>query len=63
VRAPLGRSDNYPQSVAGRIGARQARAILEVSGGQAPEHLVNEFAAVIAAGWPSDPWSLGTKDR
>jgi acetyl-CoA C-acetyltransferase len=50
ARARLGRSDNYPRSVAGRIGARPARAILEVSGGQAPQHLVNEFAAVIAAG-------------
>ncbi len=50
ARAPLGRSDNYPRSVAGRIGADPARAILEVSGGQAPQHLVNEFAAAIAGG-------------
>jgi acetyl-CoA C-acetyltransferase len=50
AKARLGRSDNYPRSVAGRIGASPARAILEVSGGQAPQHLVNEFAAVIAAG-------------
>jgi acetyl-CoA C-acetyltransferase len=50
ARAPLGRSDNYPRSVAGRIGASPARAILEVTGGQAPQHLVNELAAVIAAG-------------
>ena len=50
ARARLGRSDNYPRSVAGRIGASPARAILEVTGGQAPQHLVNEFAAVIAAG-------------
>lgn len=50
ARAPLGRSDNYPRSVAGRIGARPARAVLEVSGGQAPQHLVNEFAAVIVGG-------------
>ena len=48
--APLGRSDNFPRSVTGRIGADPARAVLEVSGGQAPQHLVNEFAAVIAAG-------------
>src|SRR5207248_914973 len=47
---PLGRSDNYPRSVAGRIAASPARAVLEVSGGQAPQHLVNEFAAVIARG-------------
>ncbi|HEX8008160.1 MAG TPA: acetyl-CoA acetyltransferase, partial [Trebonia sp.] len=50
ARAPLGRSDNYPRSVAGRIGADPARAVLEVTGGQAPQHLVNEFAAAIAAG-------------
>jgi acetyl-CoA C-acetyltransferase len=50
ARAPLGRSDNYPRSVASRIGANPARAVLDVSGGQSPQHLVNEFAAVIAAG-------------
>jgi acetyl-CoA C-acetyltransferase len=50
ARAPLGRSDNYPRSVAGRIGASPARAVLEVTGGQAPQHLVNEMAAVIADG-------------
>ena len=50
ARAPLGRSDNYPRSVAGRVGASPARAVLEVSGGQAPQHLVNEFAAAIVAG-------------
>jgi acetyl-CoA C-acetyltransferase len=50
ARAPLGRSDNYPRSVAGRIGASPARAVLEVTGGQAPQHLVNEFAGAIAAG-------------
>ncbi|HEU5391844.1 MAG TPA: acetyl-CoA acetyltransferase [Streptosporangiaceae bacterium] len=50
ARAPLGRSDNYPRSVACRIAATPARAVLEVSGGQAPQHLVNEFARVIAAG-------------
>ncbi|SDG03686.1 acetyl-CoA C-acetyltransferase [Blastococcus aurantiacus] len=48
--APLGRSDNYPRSVAGRIGAAPRRAVLEVVGGQSPQHLVNEFAATIAAG-------------
>ena len=50
ARAPLGRSDNYPRSVAGRVAASPARAVLEVSGGQGPQHLVNEFAAVIADG-------------
>jgi acetyl-CoA C-acetyltransferase len=50
ARAPLGRSDNYPRSVAGRIGADPGRAVLEVTGGQAPQHLVSEFAAATAAG-------------
>jgi acetyl-CoA C-acetyltransferase len=36
--------------VAGRIGADPTRAVLEVTGGQAPQHLVNEFAATIAYG-------------
>jgi acetyl-CoA C-acetyltransferase len=46
----LGCSDNFPRSVAVRIGATPRRAVLEVGGGQAPQHLVNEFAATIAAG-------------
>src|ERR1700722_2873660 len=33
ARAPLGRSDNYPRSVAGRIGASPGRAVLEVRRG------------------------------
>ncbi|KAA9153183.1 acetyl-CoA acetyltransferase [Amycolatopsis acidicola] len=48
--APLGKSDNYPRSVARRAGADPARAILEVSGGQSPQHLVTELAGTIAAG-------------
>jgi acetyl-CoA C-acetyltransferase len=50
ARAPLGRSDNFPRSVAGRLAMTPERAILEVGGGQGPQHLVNEFAAAIAAG-------------
>ena len=50
ARAPLGRSGNYPRSVAARLGAMPARAVLEVVGGQAPQHLVNEFAGEIAGG-------------
>jgi acetyl-CoA C-acetyltransferase len=48
--APLGRSNNYPRSVANRIGAEPARAILEIVGGQGPQHLISELAAEIAAG-------------
>ncbi|ALJ21723.1 acetyl-CoA acetyltransferase [Microbacterium sp. No. 7] len=47
---PLGRSNNFPRSVAGRIAARPARAILEVGGGQGPQHLITELAGDIAAG-------------
>lgn len=50
ARAPLGASNNVPRSVARRIGADPARAILEVSGGQGPQHLVTELAADIAGG-------------
>ncbi|MDQ0377077.1 acetyl-CoA acetyltransferase [Amycolatopsis thermophila] len=48
--SPLGRSDNFPRSVANRLGAAPARAILEVTGGQSPQHLVTELAATIAGG-------------
>lgn len=48
--APLGKSDNYPRSVARRIGADPRRAVLEVIGGQSPQRLVTEFAGAIAAG-------------
>jgi acetyl-CoA C-acetyltransferase len=48
--APFGRSDNVPRSIAGRLGCDPSRAVVEVSGGQSPQHLVNEFAAEIAAG-------------
>ncbi len=50
INAPLGRSNNYPRSVANRIGATPARAILEIVGGQGPQHLISELAAEIAAG-------------
>ncbi|WP_182904044.1 acetyl-CoA acetyltransferase [Microbispora sp. H10830] len=50
AQAPLGKSDNYPRSVAARVGAAPRRAVLEVGGGQSPQHLVNEFAATVAAG-------------
>ncbi len=48
--AVLGRSNNYPRSVADRLGANPARAILEIVGGQGPQHMVSELAAEIAAG-------------
>jgi acetyl-CoA C-acetyltransferase len=48
--APFGRSNNFPRSVAQRIGANPKRAILEITGGQGPQHLVNDFAGAIARG-------------
>lgn len=48
--APLGKSNNFPRSVAQRLGAQPRRAILEVGGGQGPQHLVTELAGKIAAG-------------
>jgi acetyl-CoA C-acetyltransferase len=50
AKAPFGRSNNFPRSVANRIGANPQRAILEVAGGQGPQHLVDEIAGLIAAG-------------
>ena len=47
---PFGRSDNFARAVAKRIGADPKRAILEVVGGQGPQHLVNEIAGRIAEG-------------
>lgn len=48
--APLGRSTKYPLSVGNRLGAAPKRAVLEVAGGQSPQHLVTEFGRVILAG-------------
>lgn len=49
-KPPLGCSDNYVRSVAQRVGADPARAILEPIGGNGPQKLVTEFGAAIAAG-------------
>ena len=48
--APLGRSTNFPRSVAGRLGIDPLRAVLDITGGQSPQKLVTEFAGEIAAG-------------
>ena len=45
--APLGRSTKFPRSVSSRLGAMPRRALLEVGGGQSPQHLVNEFARAV----------------
>jgi acetyl-CoA C-acetyltransferase len=61
ARAPLGRSSNFPRSVASRVGAEPRRAVLEVAGGQSPQHLVNEFAATIAGGGASAVLIFGSE--
>jgi len=48
--APFGRSNNFPRSVMQRLGHQPERAVLEIAGGQSPQHLVNEFAEAIATG-------------
>ncbi len=48
--APLGKSTKYPVSVSNRLGAAPRRAILEVAGGQSPQHLVTEFSREILRG-------------
>lgn len=48
--APLGKSNNFPRSVARLIGADPARAVLDKVGGQGPQKLLTEFAGEIAAG-------------
>jgi len=60
--APLGKSDNYPRSVAGRIGATPARSIVEVIGGQSPQHLVTEFAREIVAGTADVVMIMGSEN-
>ena len=41
--ATLGCSTNYPRSVAQRIGAAPARAVLEPIGGQGPQHVTVSY--------------------
>jgi acetyl-CoA C-acetyltransferase len=49
-KPPLGCSDNYIRSVARRVGADPARAVLEPIGGNGSQKLVTEFGGAIAAG-------------
>ncbi|TDH48363.1 acetyl-CoA acetyltransferase [Mycobacterium eburneum] len=59
--APLGRADNYPRAVARLVGTDPAEAILDVVGGQSPQHLVTEMAASIAAGTRSAVLLVGSE--
>src|SRR6478735_11871384 len=47
--APLGKSTKFPLSVALRLRAAPTRAVLDVAGGQSPQHLVSEFSRAIEA--------------
>jgi acetyl-CoA C-acetyltransferase len=47
---PFGASNNFPRSVARRIGADPVRAVLEPVGGQGPQHLLNDLAQEIGRG-------------
>jgi acetyl-CoA C-acetyltransferase len=60
--APLGCSANYPRSVARRVGAAPARAVLEPIGGQGPQHVMTEFGAAIAAGSADVVLVLGSEN-
>jgi acetyl-CoA C-acetyltransferase len=48
--APLGKSTKFPLSVANQLGVMPRRAVLEVAGGQSPQHLVTEFSREILTG-------------
>jgi acetyl-CoA C-acetyltransferase len=61
ARPPFGASNNFARSVGQRVGAAPKRAILEVVGGQGPQHLVNEFAHAIAAGEASMVLLVGSE--
>lgn len=45
--APLGKSTKFTLSVAQRLGVTPKRAVLEIAGGQSPQHLVTEFSREI----------------
>lgn len=49
-KPPFGASDNVPRSLAKRVGADPARAILTTTGGDTNQKLIGEFAQAIAAG-------------
>jgi len=48
--SPFGRSENFPMSVANRIGAKPKHLIYDVIGGQSPQKLVTECCSLLNAG-------------
>ena len=49
-QAKTGRTNNFPRSIANRIGANPKQAIYDSVGGDSPQKLVSEFAERLAAG-------------
>lgn len=47
---PFGKSDNFPHSVALRLGIHPKVAVWEKAGGNSPQELVSEFCARLASG-------------
>jgi len=46
----FGRSDNFPRSIAARLGIKPRSAFWDEGGGQSPQDLVNEFCERVASG-------------
>lgn len=47
---PFGKSNNFPRSIARRLGIAPPLAVWDRAGGDTPQHLVNEICGRIAAG-------------
>ncbi|WP_106351219.1 enoyl-CoA hydratase-related protein [Antricoccus suffuscus] len=47
---PFGKTDNFPRSVASRLGIAPRVAVLEKAGGNTPQQLVTEFAERLSTG-------------
>lgn len=50
MQPPLGGAANYPRAIARKIGIDPPHAVLEMVGGQSPQHLVTESSTRIARG-------------
>ncbi|MEB2283270.1 MAG: hypothetical protein OZ922_01180 [Myxococcales bacterium] len=50
LASPFGASNNFPRSIAKRVGAAPRRAIWEDVGGNTPQDLVNEMSELLYAG-------------
>lgn len=50
LAGPFGKANCFPRAIAKQLGINPAIAVLDVAGGQSPQHLVNEFCERIAKG-------------